>query len=76
MISSWSNGTYQNFVFCVMQRNWVFVTNSDFLLPIFFPPNGVNLGYLTLIFFPDRIYSLKYLRSTALDYKDIEIRKS
>ena len=34
-----------------MKRNWVFVTNSDFLIPIFFPRDGVNLWYLKLRFF-------------------------
>ena len=56
--------------------NWVFVTNSDFLIPIFFHPDGVNLWYFKLRFLSNIIHSLKYLRSTALDYKDIEIRKS
>ena len=32
-------------------RNWVFVTNADFLIPIFFPPDGVNLWYFKLRFF-------------------------
>ena len=32
-------------------RNWVFGTNSDFLKPIFFPPDDVNLWYFKLIFF-------------------------
>ena len=57
------------------QRNWVYVTNSDLLMPIFFPPDGVNLWYFKLIFFHLTEFILKYLRSTALDYKDIEIRK-
>ena len=30
----------------------------------------------TYIILSNRIYSLKYLRSSTLDYKDIEIRKS
>ena len=34
------------------------------------------LIFQTWIFSSNRIHSLKYLRSTALDYKDIEIRKS
>ena len=35
-----------------LQRNWVFVTNSDFLIHIFFPPyDGVNLWYLKRRFF-------------------------
>ena len=33
------------------KRNWAFVTNSDFLIPIFFPPDGVNLWYFNLRFF-------------------------
>ena len=31
--------------------NWVFVTNVDFLIPIFFLPDGVNLWYFKLKFF-------------------------
>ena len=57
------------------QRNWVFIENSDFLIPIFFPPDGVNLWYFKL-FSSNRIYSLKYLRSKALGCKDIGIEKS
>ena len=34
------------------------------------------LIFQTLIFSSNRIHSLKYLRFTAFDYKDIEIRKS
>ena len=33
------------------QRNWLFATNSDFLIPISFEPNAVNLWYFKLIFF-------------------------
>ena len=29
----------------IIQRNLVFVTKSDFLIPIFFPPDGVNLDF-------------------------------
>ena len=40
---------FQNSKF--LKRNWVFVTNSDFLIPIFFPHDGVNLWYFKLRFF-------------------------
>ena len=43
----WSNLHIQ---ICI-QRNCVFVTNSDFLIPIFFPPNGAKLWYFKLRFF-------------------------
>ena len=58
--------------FLIRLKDWVFVTNSDFLIPIFFPPDSVNLWCFKLRFFH---LSLKYLRSKALVYKDIEIKK-
>ena len=55
-------------------RNWVFATNSDFLIPISLQPDGVNLQYFKLS--SNRIHSLKYQRSPTLNCKDIGIRKS
>ena len=34
-----------------IQRNWVFATNSEFIMPISLEPNVVNLWYLKLILF-------------------------
>ena len=34
-----------------IQRNWLFATNSDFLIPISLEANVVNLWYFKLIFF-------------------------
>ena len=31
-----------------IQRNWVFATNSNFLIPISFQPYGINLDHLDL----------------------------
>ena len=44
----------------------------EFSIPISSQPDGLNLLYSKL----DRIYSLKYLRSTRLGSNDIWIRKS
>ena len=30
------------------QRNWVFVTNANFLIPVYLQPDGVNFSYYTL----------------------------
>ena len=37
------------------QRNWVFVTNSDFLIPISLQPNVVDLRYFKLWILLDQI---------------------
>ena len=41
--------------------NWVFTTNSDFIIPISLEPNVVNLWYFKPIIWSNRILSLKYL---------------
>ena len=38
-----------------IQRNWVFVTNSDFLIPISLQPNVVDLRYFKLWILLDQI---------------------
>ena len=53
-----------------MQRNWVFVTNSTFLISISLLPNVVDLWYFRLW-----NLSLKYQRFTSSDCKDIGIRQ-
>ena len=35
-------------VFSCPQRNWVFVTSSNFLIPIYFKSDDVNLWYFRL----------------------------
>ena len=66
----------------IMQRNWVFATNSNFLIPISMQPDVANLWYFkplifqTCIIWSNRIHSLKYLRFTTLGCKDKGIRKS
>ena len=35
-------------VFLILKRNWVFATNSDFLIPIYLQPNVVDLRYFKL----------------------------
>ena len=55
------------------QRNWVFARNLNFLINISLKPDAVNFWYLKLflkIIWPNRIHSLKHLRSTTLRYKD------
>ena len=58
------------------QKNWVFATNSNLIIPISLQPYGANLWYFKLRLLSISINSLKYLRSTTMGYKDIEIRKS
>ena len=36
---------------CYLQKNWVFATNSNALIPISLQHDGVNLWYLKLRFF-------------------------
>ena len=56
------------------ERNWIFDTNSDFLISIPFMEldDFVNISYLDYY----RIHSLKYPRSTTLSRQCIGIRKS
>ena len=49
-----------------VSRNWVFATNSNFLISMFLQPDGVSLWYFKLRLFENRIHSLKYLRFTTL----------
>ena len=59
------------------RKNWVFATNSNFLIPIFSQPVCVNLWYIKFrIFDSKEMHSLKYLRSATLVCKDIGLRKS
>ena len=41
----------EHYNFKYILRNWVFATNSDFLIPISLKPNVVNLWYFKLILF-------------------------
>ena len=59
------------------QRNWVFATNSDFLIPISLDSNLVKpLTFQTMTSVWWNNISLKYQRLTTLGSKDIGIRKS
>ena len=48
--------------FKYFKRNWVFVTNSFFLIPISLEPNDVNLRYFKLILFDLTEVNVKGLR--------------
>ena len=52
----------------INQRNWVFVSNLSFQIPISLPPDGVNLCFFKLRSFD--------LRSATLGCKDIGNKKS
>ena len=59
------------------QRNWVFTTNSNFLIPISLQSDGVDLWYFKIeIFWSNIMISLKYQRSTTLGCQDTGYRKS
>ena len=59
------------------QRNWVFATNFNFLIPIFFKPNGVNLWYFKLRLFDLTEFIVWNISGlTTFDCKDIWIIKS
>ena len=60
-----------------LQRNWVFTTNSNFLIPISFQPDVITLWYFKLRLFDrsNRIHSLKYIRSTTFGCTDIRTIK-
>ena len=60
----------------VVKRNGVFATNSNFLITIALPPDGMKLWYFKLILLELQIHSLKYIRFRTLGCKDIGIRKS
>ena len=65
------------FLIYIWQRNWVFVTNSNYLIPIIYWIWCCRLLiFQTKISWCNRIHSLKYLRSTTLGCRDIGIRKS
>ena len=69
--------TWWIYIWIFVLRNWVFATNSNFLILISVQPDGFpTLIFQTEIFWPNRIESLKYLRATTLGCKDIGIRKS
>ena len=63
----------QNVSDICQERNWVFVTNSDFLIPIYLQQNVVDLRYFNLWFLSD--LSLKYQRFTPSGFTYIEILK-
>jgi len=53
----------------VWQRNWVFATNSDFLIPIFLEPNFADLWYFKLWILLDQIiwvWNIKGLQHRVL----------
>ena len=54
------------------QGNWVFATNTNFLIPIYLLPDGGTHWYFKLRLFnlPKLIVLLKFLRSTTLGCKD------
>ena len=58
-------------------QTWVFVTNSNFLIPIFVQPDDVNLWYFKVRLF-DQLFDSKFELSKIYDieFKDIGIRKS
>ncbi len=59
------------------QRNWVFATNSDFLIPISLDSNLVKpLTFQTMTSVKSYNISLKYQRFTTLGSKDIGMRKT
>ena len=56
--------------------NWVFATNSDFLIPLSVQVDLVDLWYVILyILVESSIVSLKYQRFTQSDCNDLGIRK-
>ena len=63
----------QNVSDICQERNWVFATNSDFLIPIYLQQNVVDLRYFNLWFLSD--LSLKYQRFTPSGFTYIEILK-
>ena len=61
----------------IYQRNWLFATNSDFLISISFDSNVVNLWNFKLwLLLDQKNISLKYQWFTTLGSKDIGIRNS
>ncbi len=57
------------------QRNWVFVTNSDFQIPISLQPNVVDIRYFKLYPVRLNIQSLKYQTFTLSGCKEIGLQK-
>ena len=57
------------------ERNWVFVTNSTFLISISLLPNVVDLIFQTMNSVRPNNLSLKYQRFTSSDCKDLGIRQ-
>ena len=57
------------------QRNGVFATNSNFLIPISLQPNGVHRWYFKLRLFDVTkfiVWNIKGLRHQELSYKKVE----
>ena len=66
------NKNNQKFV----ERNWVFATNSNLLIPLFLPPDGVNLWYFKLRFFYlTKFIVWKTLIAGIKEFKSLWIRK-
>ena len=59
-----------------LKRNWVFATNSNFLILISLQPDGVFFHFKLSFSDPTNFIWLKCLRSLRLGCKDIDIRKS
>ena len=67
----------EHYNFKYILRNWVFATNSDFLIPISLDCNVVNLLiFQTISSVRSNNISLKYQRFTTLGFKDIVIINS
>ena len=61
----------------LLEYNWAFSTNSDFLIPIILQPSVVDRSkiFLTMNYVGSILLGLKYQRFTPLGCKDIGIRK-
>ena len=62
----------------LLQRNWVFATNPNFLLPICLQPNYLNLRYFKLWFFhitEVKVWNIWGLQHwVVIRYRDLKIR--
>ena len=69
---------YNIHVYDNKKRNWIFSTNSNFLIPKSMQPVGVKLWYFKIILFDHikEFIAWKYLRYRKMDCKDIRILKS
>ena len=62
--------------FYFYERNWIFAINSNFLIPIFMHPDGVNFWFSNLFDQTEFTLHSLFLRSTTRSWKYIGIRKS